>query len=281
VRSIARPLLRYSFASVLALMLTASGCRPEAGTVEPEGRAGAVQDPAEPGAGGAGEAGVLEHELRIFDAKGRERSLGSLLDELAKRDVVLLGETHLDDVTHRFELAVLEGLAKRREGKVVLSMEMFERDVQGVLDRYLAGEIDEAAFLAESRPWGNYRPDYRPLVETARARKLPVVAANAPRPVMRTAMQGAQKYAEARKEHPEWLPAEVYPASDAYWARVDRAIRGHGPGGGGDARTRCRTSGTTRWRTRSCRRRRLGRSSECCTSRGRSMWSATTAPWRR
>jgi uncharacterized iron-regulated protein len=219
---------------VLTLVVAGSGCRREAGTVEPEGRAGAVQGTAEAGAEGAAEAGVLEHELRIFDAKGRERSLASLLDELAERDVVLLGETHLDDVTHRFEHAVLEGLAKRREGKVVLSMEMFERDVQGVLDRYLAGEIDEAAFLAESRPWGNYRPDYRPLVETARERKLPVVAANAPRPVMRTAMQGAEKYAEARKEHPEWLPAEVYPASDAYWARVDRAIRGHGPGGGGD-----------------------------------------------
>lgn len=200
--------------------------------VEPEGQAG-TQCPAEPGAEGAAEAGVLEHEIRIFDAKGRERSLGSMLDELAKRDVVLLGETHLDDVTHRFELTVLEGLAKRREGKVVLSMEMFERDVQGVLDRYLAGEIDEAAFLAESRPWGNYRPDYRPLVETARVKKLPVVAANTPRPVMRTAALGAEKYAEAKKEHPEWLPAELYPASDAYWARVDRAIRGHGHGGGG------------------------------------------------
>lgn len=179
-------------------------------------------------------AGVLEHELRIFDAKGRERSLASMLDELAERDVVLLGETHLDDVTHRFEHAVLEGLAQRRAGKLVLSMEMFERDVQPLLDRYLAGKVDEAAFLAEARPWGNYRPDYRPLVETARIRKLPVVAANTPRPVLRKAAQGATGYAEARAEHPEWLPEQIFPASDDYWARVDRTIRGHGPPGGGD-----------------------------------------------
>jgi len=233
VRSIGSHLNRASFASVLALVLAGSGCRPGAGTVEPEGRAG-VQCPAESGAKAASEAGVLENELRIFDAKGRERSLGSMLDELAKRDVVLLGETHLDDATHRFEHAVLEGLVKRREGKVVLSMEMFERDVQGVLDRYLAGKIDEATFLAEARPWGNYRPDYRPLVETAREKQLPVVAANTPRPVLRTAALGAEKYAEALAEHPESLPAEVFPASDAYWARVDRAIRGHGTGSGGD-----------------------------------------------
>jgi uncharacterized iron-regulated protein len=177
---------------------------------------------------------VLEHEIRIFDARGQERSLASLLDELAEREVVLLGETHLDDVTHRLEHAVLEGLARRRDDRVVLSMEMFERDVQPVLDHYLAGELEEAMFAAQARPWDNYRTDYRPLVETARARKLPVIAANTPRPVLRQAAQGAEGYAKARAEHPEWLPERVFPASDAYWARVDRAIRGHGPPSGGD-----------------------------------------------
>lgn len=220
--------------SGLALfLLAASGCRPDAATSTPEPAPGA-KHPANAKAEVVNEASVLEHELRIFDAMGRERSLTSVLDELADRDVVLLGETHLDDVTHRFEHAVLEGLAQRREGKVVLSMEMFERDVQPMLDRYLAGELDETAFLAEARPWGNYRPDYRPLVETARTRRLPVVGANTPRPVLRKAAQGAAGYAEARAEHPEWLPEQMFPASDEYWARVDRAIRGHGPPGGGD-----------------------------------------------
>jgi uncharacterized iron-regulated protein len=216
----------------LILLLTACGDRLGPATVAPEPTGQQTQPipalAAEPG------VGVLEHELRIFDAQGLDRSLASMLDELAARQVVLLGETHLDDVTHRFEHAVLEGLARRREDGVVLSMEMFERDVQPVLDRYLAGVIDEASFLEQARPWGNYRPDYRPLVETARVRKLPVVAANTPRPVLRVASQGATQYAEARAEHPEWLPEQIFPASDAYWARVDRAIRGHGPPGGGE-----------------------------------------------
>ncbi|MFO1029455.1 MAG: ChaN family lipoprotein [Planctomycetota bacterium] len=37
--------------------------------------------------------------------------------------------------------------AARAEAQVVLSMEMFERDVQPVLDDYLAGRIDEGEFL--------------------------------------------------------------------------------------------------------------------------------------
>ena len=34
-----------------------------------------------------------------------------------------------------------------RRQDIVLSMEMFERDVQGVLDDYLRGRIDEESFL--------------------------------------------------------------------------------------------------------------------------------------
>lgn len=160
--------------------------------------------------------------------------MASMLDALTEHRVVMLGETHIDDVTHRVEHAVLEGLADRRDDRLVLTMEMFERDVQPVLDRYLAGEIDEAAMLEQARPWTNYRTGYRSLVETARARGIEVRAANAPRSTMMKATGGAEAYQEIRREHPTWLPAEVFAASEAYWARVDRTIRGHGPGRGKD-----------------------------------------------
>ncbi len=88
---------------------------------------------------------------------GEALSFHAFLDALAKADVVFLGELHTDETTHRVELAVYEGLLARRGGKVVLAMEMFERDVQPALDDYLAGRIDEAAFLSSARPRGNYR----------------------------------------------------------------------------------------------------------------------------
>ena len=99
---------------------------------------------------------------------GEVLSFDAFLDALARADVVFLGETHIDETTHRVELAVYEGLLVRRKGKVVLAMEMFERDVQPALDGYLAGRIDEAAFLSRARPWKNYRTGYRPLIEKAR-----------------------------------------------------------------------------------------------------------------
>jgi uncharacterized iron-regulated protein len=100
--------------------------------------------------------------------------------DLARADVVLIGEQHDDPNTHRLELAVLEALA-RRHVPVTLSLEMFERDVQASVDSYLSGASGEDDFLKNSRPWPRYATDYRPLVEFARSQRWPVVAANVPR----------------------------------------------------------------------------------------------------
>ena len=104
-----------------------------------------------------------------------------MVAELAKADVVFLGEQHDDPGTHRLQAAVLEGLARRRSGPIVLALEMFERDAQPALDAWLRGASSEADFLAVSRPWPNHQNDYRPLIEIARAENWPVVAGNVPR----------------------------------------------------------------------------------------------------
>lgn len=179
----------------------------------------------------------LEQATRIVaTAEGGDLGWPELLDRLAKLDVVFLGETHVDDTTHRVERHVLEGLLARRPGKVVLSMEMFERDVQPVLDDYLAGRCDEATFRAKARPWNNYDTAYRPLVEAARAAAIPVVAANFPGTLRRQFARGDAKTVidGLPAEQRALLPAEFFPASENYWQRVDRAVRGHmGFSGGG------------------------------------------------
>jgi uncharacterized iron-regulated protein len=171
----------------------------------------------------------LAEATRAFDTRtGEPLAWDALLDRLAEADVVFLGETHLDDTTHRVEAAVLEGLLERRGGDVVLSLEMFERDVQPLLDRYLAGEVDEATFLAGARPWSNYRTDYRPLVELARRARIPVVAANAPTALRRKVSSGGRAALDALAPgERRLLPGEIHPADRAYWERVDRATRGH------------------------------------------------------
>ena len=118
---------------------------------------------------------------RVYDTRAASfTDFETMLADLARADVVLLGEQHDDPNTHRLEAAVLEGLARRRL-PVILSLEMFERDVQPALDAYLAGTVPEEEFLKGARPWPRYATDYRALVEIARAHGWPVVAANVPR----------------------------------------------------------------------------------------------------
>jgi uncharacterized iron-regulated protein len=169
-------------------------------------------------------------------------TLDAMMDQLAQADVVFLGETHDDETTHRLELTVYEELQKRKPGRVVLAMEMFERDVQPVLDDYLAGRIDEATFLAKSRPWGNYHTAYRPLIERAKQTQGPVIASNFPRPLRsQVARQGAAAILALKPEQANQVPRQFLPNSDAYWRRVDNTTRGHVGmmgGGGTDADAR-------------------------------------------
>ena len=169
---------------------------------------------------------------RLLDARdGRTKQpvpWPETLDRLAEAEFVFLGETHTDETTHRVELEVYRQLVKRRDGKVVLALEMFERDVQEVLDDYLAGKIDEPAFRAKARVWGNYVSGYRPLIEFAKEHGLPVVASNFPRPLLRKIAQGGEEaWKQLQRESPAWVPRQVLPHSKEYWRRVDNAIRGH------------------------------------------------------
>jgi len=198
------------------------------------GAGGVGADGAEARALAAAPAG-LDDSIRVFAASGTETGLAAALDELARADVVFCGETHLDDVTHRTELAIYEGLLDRRGGKVVLALEMFATDVQGVLDDYVAGRCDEATFLRRSNPWGNYATGYRALVERARRDQLPVIGANAPQAlVRRVSAGGAEALAALPAAERALMPPELLPNSAAYWARVAHATRGHLGGGSND-----------------------------------------------
>ena len=128
---------------------------------------------------------------RVFTGDGTPTTLDALVAAGDRVEIVFLGEQHDDSVAHVVQADVLRRLHAARtanrlagtgpRGPLALSMEMFETDVQPVLDEYLAGLINERSFLAASRPWVNYARDYRPMVEFAREHALPVVAANAPR----------------------------------------------------------------------------------------------------
>ena len=175
---------------------------------------------------------VSTDNYRVFDANGNPSDIVAVIKALDGVDVVFLGEQHDDSVCHAlefeiFQKAVADYAAKRKVG---LSMEMFERDVQIVVNEYLNGQITEAQFLASSRPWGNYKTDYRPLVELAKEKHLPVVAANAPRRyVNMVSRNGRDVLNGLTKEAKAWIaPLPYGEPSDAY-SKKFKALMGPSP----------------------------------------------------
>jgi uncharacterized iron-regulated protein len=86
-------------------------------------------------------------DYAIFDRQGQRVSLADIIQASVSDDVLLVGEEHDDMIGHAFEIELLEaayeviGSGQGGGRTVLLSLEMFERDVQYVLDEYLAGLI--------------------------------------------------------------------------------------------------------------------------------------------
>ena len=167
---------------------------------------------------------------RVIDGQtGEARPWAAMIDELAQADVVFIGENHDDPNTHKLELAILQELAGKGR-PVTLSMEMFERDVQGPLSNYGTGKLPEPDFLKFSRPWPNYPTDYKPLVEFAVSRKIPVIAANVPRPFASdVSKNGFAALATKSDEQRTWFAADLQCATgnDEYYRRFLEAMGTH------------------------------------------------------
>lgn len=124
----------------------------------------------------------------LFTAKGKPLSHKAMMKQLQQADIILFGELHNNAIAHWLQLEVTRELAN--QGPLVLAAEMIERDDQATLDRYLRGEIDQAAFDTLARLWKNHASDYKPLVDLAKDRGFPFVAANVPRRYARAVNRG-------------------------------------------------------------------------------------------
>jgi len=115
------------------------------------------------------------------------RSLAQIMDQLDDARVVLVGETHTRYDHHLVQLEILKHLYQKSP-RLALGVEWFQQPFQKHLDDYIAGEITEKEMLHLTEYFSRWKYNYRlyqPILQYARENKIPVIALNAPRELIR------------------------------------------------------------------------------------------------
>ncbi len=174
--------------------------------------------------------GLSEKNYRVYSVKlGKEVPLDSIISDMKNYDVLFYGEEHNDSVTHYLEKTIFEKMYGRYGNKAALSMEMFDRDVQPIMNEYLKDFIREKNFKKDARVWGNYR-DYRPMVELAKEKQLDVICANAAGRYSNLAGRKGQAALKAlpAESKPFFAPLPYDTATGKYYDKL-LEMSGHSP----------------------------------------------------
>jgi uncharacterized iron-regulated protein len=113
----------------------------------------------------------------------------SILKQLQAAKIIYLGETHDRQSDHQQQLAIIQALFKHKQ-QISIGMEMFQSQMQPLLDRYLAGKMTATELREQSefdKRWGYPWEYYLPILEFAKANRLPVIALNTPGEIARKA----------------------------------------------------------------------------------------------
>jgi aminopeptidase N len=118
-------------------------------------------------------------EVRALKPDSLE-TIEDIIPQLASSRIIYVGEIHDQFAHHMNQLKVIKKIHDAGY-KLAVGMEMFQKPYQQVVDDYLAGRIDEAAFLKKTEYFSRWRYDYnlyKPIIDYLKQERIPLVALN-------------------------------------------------------------------------------------------------------
>lgn len=128
------------------------------------------------------------YDYQLLDAAFKAVSFTQLAEKLKHSNAIFIGEYHGNQASHLLQTQLLVALHQQNQidkRSMILALEMFSRDQQGILNDYLNGAIGERYLVDNAPTWTGYTGSHRPLVEYAKQHAIPVIAANAPNAMVR------------------------------------------------------------------------------------------------
>ena len=118
---------------------------------------------------------------KLFNQKGKHAKYEKMIKDLVTADIVFFGELHTDPIAHWMQYEITVDFYEVKKQDLIIGSEMFEADNQLLVDEYLAGVYAAKKFEAEAKLWGNYKTDYKPVLDFAKDSGLRYIATNIPR----------------------------------------------------------------------------------------------------
>lgn len=168
--------------------------------------------------------------LRLYDLnQGRELTGRQAAARLTAARIVIVAEHHANAGHHQAQLAVIDAL-NQTGAKVAIGLEMFRKQCQADLDRWVDGRLGEAQFKPIYLDNWNFDWElYRPIFLYARAHKIPMVGLNADKGLTRqVAHHGYDSLTETQRGALGQLSCDVTPDYRAY---IQEAFGAHAHGG--------------------------------------------------
>lgn len=183
-------------------------------------------DPNRLAIGRRGEQTVVLDGITNLDT-GRPAAAKDIARAARGKRFVYLGENHATAPHQQLESDLIQALVD--DGReVIVGLEMYTRTKQSWLDQWTAGSIEETDFLAKSDwkgQWGYDYTFYRPVFETVRKAKLPLIALNVPRDWVRAV--GRDGYGALTTEQRLQLPPNLGEPSPDHKAVFNALMGGH------------------------------------------------------
>lgn len=164
---------------------------------------------------------------QLFQENGKRVNYKKLQKKAVKADIILFGEHHNNPICHWLQLELIQ------DAEIgAIGMEMFERDDQASINQYLKSEITEPTFAKKARFWSNYETDYKPIVEYAKSKQLPVIATNIPRRYASMVFKGGFEVLDTLSDEEKvWvapIPIQYDKNLPGYQKMLEMMPEGHG-----------------------------------------------------